>query len=351
MADFNGDANPDIAVVHSGPADTLSVLLSTTPAGATTPSFASQVDFATLSAMSYVAIGDINTDGRPDIAVSGVSGLSVFLNTTTIGALIPSFAARLDVVVSANPRAVSVGEINGDGKPDIAVTTNFNTVAVFLNTTPSSAATASFRAERSFAVTVTPAELVLGDLDGDGKLDLAVPGDNSNVVSVLLNTTPTGATTASFASKVDFPTGAIPFGVGLGDVNRDGRADIAVANLNGGTVSMLLNTTPIGGPPSFLPKVDLASGNATSVAFGDFDRDGRSDLAATSLDGAVGIFLNTTAPGATTPTFAQRQDFLTGSTPMSVAVDDLNADGRLDLVTANQGVSLNDGSISILFAL
>src|SRR5881397_3791076 len=100
------------------------------------------------------------------------------------------------------------------------------------------AAPPSFAAKQDFATGTTPQSVTVGDLNGDGKLDLAVANALSNTVSVLLNTTAPGAAIASFAAKQDFATGTTPRSVTVGDVNLDGKLDLAVANLNSNTVSV-----------------------------------------------------------------------------------------------------------------
>src|SRR5207249_4271662 len=151
---------------------------------------------------------------------------------------------------------------NLDGKLDLAVAnSNSNTVSVLLNTTAPGAATPSFAAKQDFATGTTPRSITEGDLNGDGELDLAVANANSNTVSVLLNTSGLGAATSIFATKQDFVTGTTPLSVTVGDLNVDGKLDLAIANNNSSTVSVLLNTSaPGAATPSFAAKQDFATG-------------------------------------------------------------------------------------------
>src|SRR5439155_12184980 len=129
----------------------------------------------------------------------------------------------------AGPVSVTLGDLNGDGKSDLAVV-NFisGTVSVLLNATAPGAATPSFGAKQDFVAGNSPASVTVGDLNGDGKLDLAVANLNSNTLSVLFNTTNLRAGTPGFATHQDFATGTSPLSVTVGYLNGDGKSDPAV---------------------------------------------------------------------------------------------------------------------------
>ena len=235
--------------------------------------FAAQQTFATGNNPRSVAVGDVNGDGRPDLIVAnlGSTTVSVLLNTTAAGATTPTFAAGQTFATGSEPVSVALGDVNGDGRPELIVA-NFNAgmVSVLLNTTPAGATTPTFAAQQTFATGVEPNSVALGDVNGDGRPDLAVANYYSNTVSVLLKTTTTGATTPTFAAQLTFATGIEPNSVALGDINGDGLPDLAVANRNSNTVSVLLNTTAAGATtPSFAAQQTFATGSApVSVALG-----------------------------------------------------------------------------------
>ena len=296
----------DIAVANYE-SNTVSAFLNTTVPGATTPSFSTKSDFATGERPISVFIGDLNGDGRPDIAVANYKSntVSVFLNTTAPGATVPSFSAKTDFTTGDAPVSIFIGDLNGDGKPDIAaVNYRSNTVSVFLNTTAPGAMLPSFSTKTDFTTAERPVSVSLGDLNGDGKLDIAVANYGFNTVSVFLNTMAPGASTPLFSSKTDFPTGTNPQSVCFGEFSRDGKQDIAVADYNSSMVSVFLNTTAFGATvPSFSTRTDLtAEIGPSSISIGDFNGDGRPDVSVVNYgSNTFSVFLNMTAPGDLPP--------------------------------------------------
>jgi hypothetical protein len=349
-ADVNGDGKPDLVVANQN-ANTVSVLFNTTAPGAATPSFAAQQTFATGTNPRSVTVADVNGDGMPDLLVANVNDntVSVLLNTTVPGAAIPSFAAQQTFATGAGPVSVSAVDsvtavdVNGDGKPDLIVANgNDNTVSVLLNTTVPGAPIPSFAAPQTFATGAGPFSVTAADVNGDGKPDLTVANVNTSTVSVLLNTTVPGATTPSFAAQQTFATGANPFSVIAADVNGDGMPDLIVANFNASTVSVLLNTTvPGASTPSFSAQQPSATGSLPrSVTAADVNGDGMPDLIVANYNAnTVSVLLNTTAPGAATPSFAAQQTFATGTNPNSVTAADVNGDGKPDLIVGNSGAN------------
>jgi hypothetical protein len=299
VADFNGDGRPDIVVIDG---NAVMVLLNTTAQGAGTVTFAAPRTFAVGAGPDAVAVADFDADGRPDLAVANKTDgtVSVLLNTTPAKSGTPFLAAQQTFAVGAGPDAIAAADFNGDGRPDLAVVNEFgDTVSVLLNEIGANGALAPFGAQQTLAVGSAPWSVAVADFNSDGRPDLAVTNLNDHTVSVLLNQTSLFSWNVGFAAQQTFAVGSGPVAVAAADLDGDGLPDLAVANVVDSTVSVLVNTTPAGSPtPSFAAQQTFATGHLlTAVNVADFNGDGRTDLAVDNqTDGTVGVLYNTTTP-------------------------------------------------------
>jgi hypothetical protein len=332
LGDVDGDGKRDMVVAISSGTNLVSVYRNTsTPGFINATSFAPAVNFPAGDNPSGVAIGDLDGDSKSDMVAVNTSSftISVFRSTSTPGNV--SFEPKVDFATGSGPFRVVIGDVDGDGKPDLAVDDyDSNSVSIFRNT--STSGSISFEPGVNFTTGAKPYSVAIGDVDGDGKLDLTTPNRLSDTVSVFRNTSIPG--NVSFELKADFATASEPSDVLVGDVDGDGKAEIAVTNQNSNIVSVLLNTSNPGSI-SFAQRVDFSTGiNPFGIALGDLDADGKADLAvANRFTNYVSVFENTSTPGSIS--FAPRVDFATGTEPLTVAIGDVDGDGKPDMAVTN----------------
>lgn len=280
-----------------------------------------------------MAVGDFDNDGRLDLAVvNGASNnLTVLLGDGT-GQFLEATGSPINV--GTNPIAVTSGDLNRDGRPDLAVANyGSNSVTVLIGD-----GSGGF-AGTSIAVGSNPLALVAGDFSGDGMLDLAVANSTSNSVSILIGNGK-GAFTAAPGSPVT--VGTSPSSLATGDFNSDKKTDLAVVNIGSGNVTVLLGNgsagfAPAAGSPAPAGKL------ARSVIAADFNGDQKVDLVVVnSGDNKVATLLGD-GNGAFAP--APGSPFAVGIEPVAANVADFNGDGNLDLAVTNRGS--NDLSVLI----
>lgn len=310
--------------------------------------FDNRLDFNTGGKLAAVVVGDFNNDGKPDLAgaVSNLNTVAVFRNVSTVGAISSgSFAARQDQGVGSAPVGLAVGDLDGDGKLDL-VTANYQSATISILRNNSSGGNISFEPAVTLLAANNPRGVVIIDLDGDGVSDLAVANEGSSSVSIYRNRGASGPLDpGSFNARQDFIVGTQPASLAAGDLDRDGKADLVVVNRfngPGGNVATVLRNLSTSGSVDFAARVNYATAAApVSMVLGDINVDGKLDLiTANSGNSSVTILTNNATPGViVTASFVSAGDFPAGSGVRAVAVADANGDSLPDIVTVNEHLS------------
>jgi ankyrin repeat protein len=334
-----------------------------------------------------IAIGDLNGDGKQDLAVANYLDATVGI---LLGQGNGAFAAQKTVSVGSGPQAVALADFNGDTFIDIAVANNgAATVSVLLQQGDGGFEPAPGSPDAIGGKATAIGVGHFGSLTSEDIVvtDLGVNGPSGNEISVLLN-----SGTGTFGASHEFSVGTKPSSLAVADFNQDGFDDVAVANSTDGTVTVLLNN----GNGTFSPQATLSVGSGTSpagivalslnggaepdlavscngtndvrtfmnldggwsamqgpfavgtaplgIASGDFDGDSIPDLAVVNNDnsGTVSVLINQTAAGAPTATFATQATYQVGSDPVGIAVALFTPGAPPDLaITNNNGNTLS----------
>jgi gliding motility-associated-like protein len=305
-----------------------------------TSSLSSAVAFATGTNPQNIKAADIDGDGKSDLLLGNMtsSTLSVLRNTSTNGVINSStFASKVDITTGASSRLISIVDFDGDGKLDVAVPSyNANMVSILRNT--STPGTISFAAKVDFNLPGQGFNSAVADFNMDGKPDLVVTTIFANKITVFPNTSTIG--TISFGTSFDFTTGASVTSVDAGDINLDGKPEILVANAGSNTISVYRNVHTTGSliSTSFAAKFDIAVTNPVAVKAVDFDGDGTLDIGVTNGTGPhyFSVLRNLYTTGAlNASSFATKVDVATGAGPQFFSTGDINGDGKVDIVTPN----------------
>jgi hypothetical protein len=395
-ADFNGDGKLDLVTADNGSpfgvtVATISVLLSNGKS-----MFAGRTDYkvgdeSVTGAYSGIAAADLTGSGKPDLIVPITYAFEPYEFSVLKNKGNGTFDAPVNYALPIGPDAVAAGDFNNDGKADIAVMNfgNSGSITVLLNS-----GTGTFPSYTTYPINGYGYGIAVGDFNKDGNLDIVATDGTQGTVSVLL-----GNGTGAFPTFATYPTGSGPYGVTVGDFNRDGWPDLAVADGRGGTVSILINKAD--GSGTFLPKVDypaagggapltLAAGsfrgngiidlavatnsafggievllgngdgtfqkavpydtlnNANGVVVGDFNHDGKLDLAVTIASAGSAFAFVTILPGNGDGTFGSGVTLTSGALPSGIVAADFNGDGGLDLATSNGTTAGDQGSATVL---
>lgn len=332
IADFDGDGTPDAAVTNRNSND-LAVHL-----GNGDGTFSESVRYPTVNDPYNLVTADFNRDGKLDLVTIGIKfpyGLAMLLGQGD-GTFAPAI-----VTGGVSGTVWSSGDFSGDGAPEIVLMFNGNLCVMLNNGSGALGAPAGCQPTVSGATSLT-----IGDFNNDGRPDVAVGGVYAIAVHL-------GAGGGLLSPRNDVPLATVPQSLATADLNRDGRLDL---------VSVYVTSYPTPGAPDGIVDVLLGNGAGqftlygsfltesyvTSVTTGDFNGDGKPDVAAGG-QGGMDVLM-----GVGNGTLAPPRYYGAGSRVGSLAAADLDRDGRLDLAVTTIGAALSgrlpsvDGLISFL---
>ncbi|HEV7397214.1 MAG TPA: FG-GAP-like repeat-containing protein, partial [Pyrinomonadaceae bacterium] len=344
------------------------------PAGTTTTNASGNYSFNNLATGPTYVVIPVGSFAPSSQTLTNLAANAMvnFTSTPSIPAQCntASFSSATAIPVTGQPFSVAAGDFNRDGKVDLA-TANFNTnnVSILIGN-----GTGGFGSATSFPAGTQPYSVAMADLNQDSKLDLVVANQSSSNVSVLL-----GDGAGGFGLATNFSVGLGPRFVAIRDLNNDGKLDVITVNRLANSLSVLLGdglgsfalftTVAVGTSPEMLALGDLNSdgildavvaipgslnsqvllglgtggfsaptnltltaGGAISVGLNDLNGDGKLDAVIPSGATNAAILIGNGAGGFSAPT-----NVLVGASPFSIAFGDFNGDGKIDPVTANIG--------------
>ena len=343
IADVNGDGIPDLLVATTisqgqqlNPGFANVILNSKSSPG----TFSTGVRYPTSGwNPSSIAVADLTASGSMDMVVANIAGsVSVYLHGATPG----TFNAAINYQTGGAPNQVVLADVNGDGRPDIVLADlSRNGNVILLEQDPNHPG--QFLAPVMLPTGVSTASVAVQDLNGDRAADIVATGyDNNGNNGAVYVFYQVAAHPGTFAAAVSFPAGAGPQSVKIADMNADGLPDLVVANFGPGTdgtgiagVSVLLQDATR--PGSFLAPVSYPTQPASiDVAVADLNGDGKPDVAVASLGpaptGSISVLLQDPAhPG----TLLSATSYAGFGQPLGVAIGDLNKDRLPDIAVAD----------------
>jgi hypothetical protein len=332
VTDLSGDGKLDVLSAIAASPSSQSILSARIQVPTAPGTFGDPVQSHTVADPVAIAVGDLDGDGLPDVAVANAAAATdgshavdvQFQVAGTPGALSAPVALPLGALT---PRRLAIADLNGDGRLDIAVAAaGTGDVQVLFQLAPG-----TFAAPAGFPGGGEPTAVAAARLTGPGGVDLVVTTANG-LLSVLLH----GSTPGTFLPPASHAAGTSPAAVQVADMDGDGRPDVVVADYDG---SLLVFLQAPAGDGTLLPPVryDTLDYGSCSIAIGDVDGDGRPDVVVANAGppgypGSVSVFMQDhVLPGQLDPPVRYRGYW----GPLSVALGDLNGDGLLDMVVAD----------------
>ncbi len=286
---------------------------------------------------------DLDGDGKLDmIAHSGSQVIIIRRNNSTIDSLMFDNQVSLNTNNAYNYDDIVVQDLDGDAKPEIVYVSSSNAISIFKNTGGNGIISFNSATFNINSITA-PKKISYGDIDGDGKAELIVTSANDSIISVLKNTS--NISNFNFSTQIDFYLGYLPESFVVADIDGDNKLDIATANKNN-SFSVLKNTT-IGSVINFAPKQDFPTDSFVSdIKIGDINGDGKPDITTIhsyyfSFPATIRVNIYRNSSTTNNISFANKISILSPYTYATVLSNiwDLNGDAKPEILLTQNGNS------------
>jgi hypothetical protein len=339
-SDLDGDGNLDLVVSapDNGHDNYIAILM-----GNSDGTFQSAVNYGAGTTPVMAVVADFNHDGKKDLAFANSNcPLGHSCVNGSVSVLLGNghgvFAPVKQYETGTGNSYIAASDFDSDGKPDIAVVSSLGTdVVILVNDSKG-----GFRPAANYFAGTGTGSVATADFDGDGKLDLAVTL-GTNEIAILLNNGD-----GTFSTPVDYDAGTAPVAIVAGDFNGDGRPDLAFPNFNSfaeSSVTVVLNR----GDGTFGPPHSFAVGiGPVSAAVADLNGDGKLDLVVANNNnenfGTFSVLL-----GNGNGTFKEAKNYDTGGwAASSIACADMDGDGFPDVVVANASGDTDQDNLAVI---
>lgn len=280
--DLNGDGKTDLIATEKGSTNKIFILENNSPTPGTL-SFTSQSIRLTNITPRHIDVADMDLDGKPELIVTSQTSNAVFVlqnKSTRTSIIFAPTPVTISIPGIAGTDAVAVADLDGDQLPDVVTAPYQTSGDLWIAKNNSIPGSLSFEGAQKITVGTTINTIRSGDIDGDGKTDIAFTQSSASV-GILVNKS--GASGISFDAVKTFTTDGDPWGLAFGDLDGDGKTDLVTASAKKKSLTILNNTsTP--GSISFQSTTKTTTYLNRHVTIGDVDSDGKPDIAFTSID-------------------------------------------------------------------
>jgi hypothetical protein len=271
--------------------------------------------------------------------------VGILISFSSIGQFnLNSFASKVDFGTTGSVQGLSTGDLNNDSKPDL-VTANIssvNSISVFLNNSTTGVINSTLFSSSFTLATIAaqPINVKAIDINGDSKLDLVVTyaSSSNTYFSIFLNQYNGTTFNSSSFTRYDFLAGTNPQGAAFGDFDLDGKIDIAITNYGSSNIGIYKNNSTISSLSLATPITYSCGTGPSSIIAGDIDNDGKFDLVSSNWSGnSISILRNTNVTIGTISfsSITSGNSTSTQVNPSWILLADFNNNGLKEIVVAN----------------